>query len=63
MRSFYELRNEVLREEASRDCTVGIATGCGEDSQGVEVRVPVGERYFLHSIASGPVLGPTQPPV
>jgi hypothetical protein len=46
MRSFYELRNEVIREEASQDSSVGIVTGDGVDDPGVEVRVPVGERFL-----------------
>jgi hypothetical protein len=39
----------------------GIATGYGMDDRGVGVQVPIGEKIF--STSSGPVLGPTEPPI
>jgi hypothetical protein len=42
------------------DSSVGIATGCRLDDQGVGVRVPVRSRIFT---SSRPVLGPTEPPI
>jgi hypothetical protein len=47
----------------SRNSYIGIATGCGLDSWGVGVRVPVGGKIFLLSMFTRPVLGPTQPPI
>jgi hypothetical protein len=43
----------------SRGSSVGIATGCGLDSQG---SIPGKGKIFLVSTASTPALGPTQPP-
>jgi hypothetical protein len=38
----------------SRDSVVGIATGYGQDDQGVEVRVPVGQEFvLLHVVQTG----------
>jgi hypothetical protein len=47
----------------SRDSVVGIATGCGQDNQGVRVPIPSKVKNFLVSKLSRPALGPTQPPI
>jgi hypothetical protein len=44
----------------SWDSSVGIAVGCGLDSQG---SIPGRGKIFLFSTASRPALGPTQPPI
>jgi hypothetical protein len=40
------IRSQFISVLASRDSTVGKATGYGMDDRGVEVRVPVGLRIF-----------------
>jgi hypothetical protein len=44
----------------SQHISVGIATGYGEDGQGL---IPERGKIFLFSIESSPALGPTQPTV
>jgi hypothetical protein len=44
----------------SRDISVGIVTGYGLDGRG---SIPGRGKIFLFSIASRPVLRPTQPPI
>jgi hypothetical protein len=48
----------------SRGSSVGIATGCGLDDRGVEVRVHVRQKFsFLHIVQTGSGLHPTSYPM
>jgi hypothetical protein len=58
----YEITN-LTDSWASRDSSVGIATGYGLDDRGVGARVPIGSRIFSSPRRKRPVLGPNQPPI
>jgi hypothetical protein len=51
----------VVENMASRDSSVGVATGYGLDGRGVGGGVTGGGNKFLFSTSSRPVLGNTQP--
>jgi hypothetical protein len=54
----YYIELRALTVLASRDSSVGIATGYGLDVRGIGYRVPTGASFF-----SSQYLGPIQPPI
>jgi hypothetical protein len=72
LRSFFDLRNEILRNEGimfpkfkarSRVSSGSIVYDYGLDDRAIGVRFPAGQRIFPVASVSRPALGPTQPPV